>query len=791
MVDWMKVINIEFIQDEVISWWLQIKSRVGYWTTLLLFAVPACFLIQILQYERALQDPSFISPKVSNEISQVVYQQGQNKGPVSQYIATLLMEERGIPVMYERENWVKVGIEESEVLASFFSGDFAAFGITAYKGTLEKLENNAADDQIVVALSYDYWKSEFKNSNAIGVPITINGSRAVIGAVLPESFQSFRRQSKPSIVIPYVFQKKLLGKSNNKLSSDSFSYTRLTNTNGVQQLRLAEEFIKNELIMFDDETMYLSKAIGVSDSVHKQVENRLGVLIGLFLVLLVFSLFSLISYLMADNERRQNEIQLRQMIGANATQIRLNNLCDILGACLIITLLIILIFPLSKSALESFLPQDNQLTLSLTGESILIGLLGLLIVIILLAIVYTIQQRFLSSSIGRGVTPSKGQKLQMYTILSMLVGVSCVSLSISWQLMQKQWQLQNWNWGFNTENMYLVSFDFPKFGGTFYANDFPKLLVTELEGESKIERAAITGLPMLSGRTNRSLFYTPDMQPINGENSSGVLTANVTPNYFETTGTKITEGNSFGWDQYFDIVVSKTLWERYFSEDVLGQAKLIAISTTGDKIVYNIVGIADDVFLNDPDDTPEAIVYSLSVTITGSENIIVRSKDKPAEIDQIVNEAILNNIGPLLKNPSVRTIEDLISKINQPKIALLVLSVLCSVLLSLITGMFILNAARLLINKSSREIALKLNFGGRVHSIALDEIKRFTVVATLILSSLVYVSHFSFKQVEGIPDVFHGMSVLVLSYACFLGLTSISIYRGVIKMQSSTWEFLT
>lgn len=768
------------------NWWRQTNKKAGMWVGLVLLAVPIALITQLWAIKENYTQPHFGAMKSTENISQIVQRQGNTNLAVAPYISDEISHRLGTGVLYEKMNWVSIEApKQLDALASFFSGGFSQLGIRPTLGSLRKLEFPESASQIHIAITHSFWTKYFSKKNVIGETLIISGEVAIISAVMPEQFKSFRRDSQLDIVIPHAYIERLGVGKMDEISPDVFSYVLANEKQKDVLINTMAKQLRESALLFDDESLLLSPAFGLSLAQYAKVIKRLDWLTQLFVGLLLFSLLAFMSYLIADNERRQNEIALRAMLGANRTQIVFQQLIEIIGLTLLLVALILIFLPLMAELISTLIPELDEQARQGASKNIATFFVIALGIVITIGSVFYAQQRWLSHSLGRGSSVSKGQKIQTFSLLTLLICVSSLSIVKTGELLHHQWQYQQLERGYVSENRYIATFEFPKIGGTFYANDLPKLLVTALEEHNSVENAALTSTPVMMDRTSYAKFYTPSMSPVSGLNNPQVLTTYISPNYFEVSGTELVFGDSITWDSYWQVVVSEALWDKHFKGLPLSQAKLIQVSESGEKAAISIVGVAKDIHLKDPDNLPEPMVYRLAATITGQESFIIKSMDKRLEIETAVSHA-LENIDTLLRDATVHDLQELIELQESPQKALLTTSFVLSAILVVTTLIFCFNSAQLMLKKSARELSLRLNVGAPLTRLIATELLHFIAIALPFMSICIALVARYWKDASHIMPL-----MLLLTFLAFLLFLSVVIGVGIRTIKRQAWQYLS
>ncbi len=658
-----------------INWWQQYKKNTGFWISLFLLALPMSFYVHAYLINIAYNTPQFIGVDKPENVQQIRLI-GSTDLPIPVYLAEESIPNFQYNIVYEKNQWVEIGeTDVIDVEASFFSGDYESFGISPAFGNLDNLDFPHQTSQIHIAISHRFWKNQLKSKPTLGKTLIINGEIVIVDAILKPEFKSFRQQNAVDIIIPFSYLSRLTLSSLEDLSPDVLSYIVSDSLLNSKSLDTINQYFKDQLLLPDNEELIVSSAFGYTIKEYNEVQARLGRLIQLFTVLFVFSFIAFLSHQINDNQNRQNERTLRTYLGANRYQLTLQSTVENLLNFISLAILLLFMLPVSKILVRLVIPTLD--TTTDTGFTTLFTIFGLVLAFffIMSNVTFFLQNHFLNTSLGRGDTASRGQKLQTFVILSVMVSLSCISVIRGIELVQIQLDYYQKDRGFDSTDLYVVNFDFPRQGGTFYANELPKLLVESLETQEHIDSVALTTMPFMMGRSSYENLFTPSMQPLGGTGSAAVLTSSISPNFFDASGISLLIGENMEWGRYNDVVISHSLYKKYFDGQPLTQVKLIGKYVDGTTRTIDVVGVAADVYYGSLDDDPASLVYGLVPTITGFESILLRSKATAPEVLQSVNTGI-QSIDNSFQNPKLFNVTALIEEQQSPQVALLSMSLI-------------------------------------------------------------------------------------------------------------------
>lgn len=783
--------------DLLLAWLAQNLRSVGLWFTSLFLALPICVLAQLFFIQKAYLDPTFSGIENISLIRNAVLYQDDKYQALEHYIADAIADNWPAKVIYERTKWAELQINGEIQLTevSFISGGYKSLGINPSMGNFNGMEFPIDGSPIMAAISYDFWERQFDRSNeVIGQTLIVAGKPITIGAVMPESFQSFRKGRTVDLVIPFAHLSALNFGASKVILPDTQSYivadeTILNNIKSSASLYLAEE-----ALLFDDAQIILNNAIGVDSQEFITVSKRLRILTILFLSLLVFCLIAFITFFVGTLTMKQKDLSVRRLCGANDTQLVWQECLDILLTVAFVIACCILLFPVTSLLVQQFLPQVNADYFAFPWKAF-IGfiLISFALLSLLIGVVTLLQFRLFTSFVGRGQTVSFGQKLQSYFLAALLVCISTFALFIASSLLKHQFELNDKSLGFKVSQRFITHFDFPKIGNqTFVADNSPQLLLQSLSTSDIIQEAALMKIPPFLNRTSYSSFFTPELKPIGNGPNGNVLVESVSPNFFEVFGQKVIQGNSLMWGNFEQVMVNKTLWDAYLSQYSLSEAKLIGFDTTGEQFALDVVGIVEDAYLQGKDRAPQPIVYRTIMVITGYESIVIKSKQTPSQIESALN-ITLSEVDVNFGSFELENLQQLAVAENAPRNALLAVSLFGALIMFLSTLVYSVSSVAQLVNKGAREIALRSTLGARLFSLVLSEFKLFLILlVTLSLMLFFVIYHY---QNTLLATVFQGVGFNIISILLPLAVLTIFIFSIFVwqfhKRLKTVWNDLT
>ena len=781
--------------DLTLNWF---KYQLLSWKLLLsctLLVIPLCLILNLKAIENTFLSTDFTSIENTEAIHQIFINDQTSNLPVDKFIFDELHSQYPHLVgMFERtlELSIKKTISDKSntTTASFVSHTIGKLDLDTHLGSLQDFSSATAGSSSITAVSFNYWKNNLNSDpTVINKQIIINGKSAKIVAVLNKDFISLRRGIVTNLLLPY-HQLVDFVPTEQALTPDTFSYV-LGKVSDVESfITKLDIHLKAELFIFDNTKLMLSKSIGVDPDQFQKISKRVDLLTILFSILFAFSLVSFSAFYATQCINKKKEVAIRQLCGANKKHINLQHYIEvILLACCLIFMMCIFI-PLTSRLVYLIMPTIN----TFSAATNIITLITLLIAfIVYLLTLNFLQEKMTITHIGRGSSASLSEKVQVFTLLSLLISIAILSVYVSYLVIISQINLNNHNIGFKSNNLSIVSFDFPSTAKySFMADNSAQQLLLQLDSLDYIESVALTNVPPLTDRSAFSHWYTLSGKAITSSKNAQTSNHRVSPNYFETIGARLIIGNNLSWEKYTNIVVNKALWDRYFSASGLGQAYLLT-DFGNEKVKYKVVGVVENIHIKGRDTPVQPTIYSLVSVITGFESIVVKyTASVPANFKEEM-ASITANISPNLKNLTVVEMSALVGKEEQPRRAILIITITCSLVLLLSALLYCFNSIKQLTNKSATEIALKRALGARTKNIVWSFGKLFFFVLCVAHSIVLVCTYLNMGKLK--PFLFN-VDLIVLPIITLIHMVAllfvIIVFMSEIKsVLNASWKNLS
>ena len=783
--------------DLISHWFIESLKNIHFLIVLVLLTLPISALFNFQLIESSYLDAKFAGLSANSQMLNAVLYEDKKTHVIEPYITEEIEHKwSDLQFVYERSTNVEViknNNKQSRDI-SFFSGGYDRLKLNPVLGSLKKMEFPHIGQELVTALSYQYWVDEFSaDSNIIGSHIIANNKAVTIVAVMPKNFISFRKNQSTQLIMPYVQLPSIMNHISKSITPDTYSYLlgppeRLFNMAG-----LITKYLQEEALILDESKIVFSRAIGVNSQHYFNVSTRIGVLKSLFLLLLVFCFIAFITFYIGEYSVKQQEYSVRSLCGGSNKQLFMQRIVDIFLTVFLLTLICLFIIPMGKYAIQSFFP---ELIVRETSWELLFlfkVLAGIFIAAtLLMSVIFVIQDKLIKTYTGRGQSASTSQKIQNYALLALTVSITSLAIYVSSLLMQSQQTLYNTHIGFSSENRFIVTFDIPKNSNkTFYADNSAELLLEQLTSQTEIKQAAITSIPPLSERTSFGRWATVLGVPIGTSQHSITYSDRVSPQYFTTLNAHIKEGKSISWQNRNEIVVNQTLWDMYFKGQTLVTAQLLSIKSDGEKVPSKIVGIVEDIYFEGPDTPPVPIIYSPILVITGFESLIIESDSSIHELTKLVNKT-LKKVNVVFTGIKINSISELVKKEHAPRKAVLIVTLFGTAIIFISSAIFCYNTINQITHKNAREFSVRFSSGARLHHLVKTEFQFFIIV----LSPTIFVVAYIYIQMRHVlSDYVVNIDLVNPLLFAFILFTLISILSGIlmIKIKQKTqqaWAYL-
>jgi predicted permease len=221
------------------------------------------------------------------------------------------------------------------------------------------------------------------------------------------------------------------------------------------------------------------------------------------------------------------------------------------------------------------------------------------------------------------------------------VAISLALLSVSELYVTHLRDLRGPSLGFNSDGVLLLSVNSPRAQNRDQLAALYHDAVDRLQAIPGVNSVAASGMTPLSGAAG-SRFLTVEGLDEPAQDRRRVFLNPVSPNYFATYGTPIVAGRDFrdaDMGQPRRVIINQAVARHYFGgRNPIGRRVLLE----GERVPYEIVGVAGDAKYQDARVAAPAIVYLFALMSSGSNDLSVRTSVRPtaiaADARRIVND---------------------------------------------------------------------------------------------------------------------------------------------------------
>ena len=618
---------------------------------------------------------------------------------------------------------------------------FGLLGARAALGRVLLPEDEQPGAPHVVVLTHGLWRRRFAGDAAVlGRDVLLNGERYAVVGVLGPDFVLPGRESE--LAVPQSLEAD--ARRQNRGAAFLRAVGRLRPGAGHARAAADLTAIAARLQAAHPDTNAGAARVEVvplREAVVGAHRPLLLVLQGAVALVLLMVCANLAGLILARAASRQEELAVRSALGATRGRLLLqlgaeSLLLGLLGG-LVGILLACALVPALLALGPAELPRSSQVRLD--GGAVAFGFVLAVVAGLLSGIVPALQAtgavRPVGSFTGRTVASSRPHARRAVVLVE--VALSLVMLVGAGLLLKSFVRLQGVDPGFRTERLLTVRLSLPaaRYAQREQLASFYDRLLPRLRALPEVEAVGVSSVaPLTAWRA--TVNFTTEGAPLQGGSEVPLAQYRaIDAGYLAAAGTPLLAGRSFAEtddDRGAPVVlVNRTLARRFFpGGDALGRA--IRLDDAGlPAREATVVGIVGDVKHYTLSDAPTFDVYvplrqapqAVARWLANGTSWVVRTRAQPHTIVAAVRAEVAR-VDPEVAASSVRPMEEALSATLAPRrfILLLVGTFAVVALVLAVTGLYTVTAQ--LVTRRTREIGIRIALGarpGQVLRLVLEE----------------------------------------------------------------------
>ena len=547
---------------------------------------------------------------------------------------------------------------------------FAVLGVPAFQGRVLNNEDDTPGAHPAAVISYGCWEQQWnKDPQIVGKEVALNGTSFTIVGVMPKEFFGERVRRSADYWMPLTFQPQIQLQDSYLTREDVFWLNMMGRLKPNVRLEQAQSSVNLGVQQF----LTAQAGSALTDERRKAIQNTwirltsgargisglrffyseaLKMLMAIVLVVLLIACANVGNLLLSRGAARQQEIALRQALGASRMRLIRQLLTESLLLSLIGGVIGILLAQWGVSLLVARLARTAPLNVSpdllvlafTAGISIVAGLLfGV-------APAIRATGTGLSSALKEKVAQRRrgrfGLGLSSALVVSQ-VALSLVLLVGAGLFARSLLKLQQVDLGFNRENVLLFSVDSRLAGyKTSQLTNVYRQLYDRLRSLPNVRAVALATYAPMSGTRRASSITIRGRAEIPGENLT-VSDMLIGPDYAETLSLPILLGRSIGLQDTSAsnkvAVVNQALVDRFYpGQNPIGRR--ITFDDDTDKNDMEIVGVIGNVNYSNARREADPAVYRPLFQVEGQgafANVVqIRTDVEPLSLSSAVRTAV-------------------------------------------------------------------------------------------------------------------------------------------------------
>ena len=456
--------------------------------------------------------------------------------------------------------------------AEFVSGNaFDTFGLRAWAGRLLEPSDDQKGAPPVAVISYRSWRQKFgQDRSVVGASFLINGKAFAIVGIAPPGFFGERLTADPAAFwLPLSDSPLIQSGSFDVLDSPELQWLnvigRIQPGANLQQIEAhlqveLRQFLlspmskieKRDQTLIPKQTLHLSPGGGGVQQMQESYKSGLHLLMWISTFVLLIACANLANLMLVRAAARKAQISVRSALGASRTNLARQALTESVvlavfgglaglaiaywGARLILHLV----------AGRSYLPIQATPSLAVLGFAFAVSLITGVLFGVAPAMM-TARANPIDALRGANRSTRVSGLWTQKILVVMQAAISLVLLCAAALLIRSLGNLGHQHFGFETQNRYIVHVD-PQMAGyeASQADVFFRQLHDTLAAIPGIKQVSYSLYsPMEGDNWGNGVYIEGQAPPPPGSNENNASWDRVSPDYFDTIGTKLVAGRGF------------------------------------------------------------------------------------------------------------------------------------------------------------------------------------------------------------------------------------------------------